>query len=75
MTAAMAGNGEQGIEVIAEHVEVETGKGADALDRRPELAVALAEARKSKCPIIAPVETAASAMILQVSYGYIFCNQ
>ena len=28
----------EGVEVIAEHVEVETGKGADALDRRPELA-------------------------------------
>jgi DNA invertase Pin-like site-specific DNA recombinase len=28
-------------------VEVETGKGADALERRPKLAAALAEARKS----------------------------
>ena len=36
----------------AEYVEVETGKGSDALDRRPELAAALAEARKLKCPII-----------------------
>src|SRR6266550_4492696 len=43
----------EGIEVLAEHVEVETGKGADALDRRPELAAALARARKAKCPIIA----------------------
>src|SRR5260370_1035958 len=25
----------EGIEIVAEHVEVETGKGADALDRRP----------------------------------------
>ena len=32
----------EGIEVVGEHVEVETGKGADALDRRPELASALA---------------------------------
>jgi DNA invertase Pin-like site-specific DNA recombinase len=40
------------IEIIAEHVEVETGKGADALDRRPELAAALARARKAKCPIL-----------------------
>jgi DNA invertase Pin-like site-specific DNA recombinase len=42
----------EGIEIIAEHVEVETGKGADALDRRPELAAALARARKAKCPIL-----------------------
>jgi DNA invertase Pin-like site-specific DNA recombinase len=43
----------QDIEIIAEHTEVESGKGADALDRRPELAAALANARKAKCPIIA----------------------
>src|SRR6516165_4156340 len=43
----------QDIEIIAEHTEVESGKGADALDRRPELAAALAKARKGKCPIIA----------------------
>jgi DNA invertase Pin-like site-specific DNA recombinase len=42
----------EGVEVIAEHVEVETGKGADALDRRPELAAALAQARKAKCPVL-----------------------
>src|SRR3954453_7631268 len=42
----------EGIEVLAEHVEVETGKGADALDRRPQLAAALAQARKAKCPVI-----------------------
>jgi DNA invertase Pin-like site-specific DNA recombinase len=32
-------------------VEVETGKGADALDRRPQLAAALAAARKRKCSV------------------------
>ena len=32
--------------------EVETGKGADALDRRPQLAAALKAARKLKAPII-----------------------
>jgi DNA invertase Pin-like site-specific DNA recombinase len=32
-------------------VEVETGKGADALERRPQLAAALSEARKHKCPV------------------------
>jgi DNA invertase Pin-like site-specific DNA recombinase len=41
-----------GITLIAEHVEIETGKGADALDRRPELAAALAQARKQKCPVL-----------------------
>lgn len=42
----------EGIELVGEHVEVETGKGADALDRRPELAAALARARKAKCPVL-----------------------
>ena len=32
--------------IIAEFVEAETGKGADALDRRPQLAAALAAARQ-----------------------------
>ena len=36
---------------MAEFVEVETGKGADALDKRPQLAAALAEARQHKCPV------------------------
>jgi DNA invertase Pin-like site-specific DNA recombinase len=31
----------EGIDLVAEHVEIETGKGADALDRRPVLAAAL----------------------------------
>jgi len=40
-------------EIVAEHVEVETGKGADALDRRPQLAAALAAARRhgKLCPV------------------------
>ena len=33
----------EGFTILVEHVEVETGKGADALDRRPELAAALAQ--------------------------------
>jgi DNA invertase Pin-like site-specific DNA recombinase len=41
----------QGLDVIAELVEVETGKGADALDRRPKLRDALALARKEKASI------------------------
>jgi DNA invertase Pin-like site-specific DNA recombinase len=42
----------EGLEVVAEYVEAETGKGADALDRRPELAAALATARSRKCPVV-----------------------
>jgi DNA invertase Pin-like site-specific DNA recombinase len=41
----------EGYEFASEFVEVETGKGADALDRRPQLAAALAEVRRRKCPI------------------------
>jgi DNA invertase Pin-like site-specific DNA recombinase len=41
----------EGFEIFAEHVEVETGKGSDALDRRPELAAALARARALRCPV------------------------
>jgi DNA invertase Pin-like site-specific DNA recombinase len=41
----------EGFEVVAEFVEVETGKGADALDRRPKLAAALANARGRHCPV------------------------
>jgi DNA invertase Pin-like site-specific DNA recombinase len=32
--------------------EVETGKGADALERRPQLCDALGEARRRKCPVL-----------------------
>jgi DNA invertase Pin-like site-specific DNA recombinase len=42
----------EGFEIAAEFVEVETGKGADALDRRPQLAAALAAGRARKCPVI-----------------------
>ena len=42
----------EGIEVSAEHTEIETGKGHDALDRRPVLAAALAAARKAKCQVL-----------------------
>jgi len=38
--------------ITAEYTEVETGKGADALDRRPQLAAALEAARKAKCPVV-----------------------
>ena len=42
----------EGVELVGEYVEVETGKGSDALERRPELAAALAQARKAKCPVV-----------------------
>ena len=42
----------EGFAVVREFVEVETGKGADALDRRPQLAAALKAARKLKGPIL-----------------------
>jgi DNA invertase Pin-like site-specific DNA recombinase len=43
---------DNGLAVLAEHVEVETGKGADALDRRPQLAAALRRAKAARCPVI-----------------------
>ena len=42
----------EGMAVIGEFVEIETGKGADALDRRPMLRDALALARKSKAAVV-----------------------
>ena len=38
--------------ISAEYIEIETGKGADALERRPELAKALKAARKGKCAVV-----------------------
>jgi len=37
---------QNGMELVAAFTEIETGKGADALDRRPQLAAALAAARR-----------------------------
>src|ERR1044071_5146086 len=39
-------------QLVASFTEIETGKGEDALDRRPELRAALSAARKMKCPIL-----------------------
>ena len=41
----------EGFELLRLFVEVETGKGADALDRRPQLAAALNEARRQRCSV------------------------
>ena len=42
----------EGLTITGEYVEAETGKGADALDRRPQLAAALAAARTAKCAVV-----------------------
>jgi DNA invertase Pin-like site-specific DNA recombinase len=49
-TLAQFAQGER-FEVVREFVEVETGKGSDALDRRPQLKAALASARKLRCHV------------------------
>jgi DNA invertase Pin-like site-specific DNA recombinase len=41
----------EGFDLIRTFIEVETGKGSDALERRPQLAAALAEARRRRCSI------------------------
>src|SRR5580765_3331418 len=41
----------EGFTITREFVEVETGKGSDALDRRPQLKAALASARKLRCHV------------------------
>jgi DNA invertase Pin-like site-specific DNA recombinase len=42
----------ESLTIVSEFVEIETGKGADALDRRPQLAAALATARTAKCSVL-----------------------
>jgi DNA invertase Pin-like site-specific DNA recombinase len=42
----------EGLTIVREYVEAESGKGADALDLRPQLAAALAAARKAKCSVV-----------------------
>jgi hypothetical protein len=49
--------GLEGMNILDEYVEAETGKGADALDRRPQLPAALAAARSfvsafAKCIVL-----------------------
>ncbi|TIX46640.1 MAG: recombinase family protein, partial [Mesorhizobium sp.] len=45
-------NEAEGLELIAEFREVETGKGADALNKRPQLAAALSEAKRNDCAVV-----------------------
>ena len=42
----------EGFVIIAEFTEIETGKGSDALDRRPELKAALKAAKRAKCEVV-----------------------
>jgi DNA invertase Pin-like site-specific DNA recombinase len=51
----------EGFEVTREFVEVETGKGSDALERRPQLKAALAAARSSSVTWPWPSWTASAA--------------
>jgi DNA invertase Pin-like site-specific DNA recombinase len=42
----------ESLTIGAEFVEFESGKGSDALDRRPQLAAALAAAKAAKCSVV-----------------------
>lgn len=39
-------------ELVGEYIEVETGKGSDALDKRPQLKAALAQCKKAKAKLL-----------------------
>ena len=51
----------EGFEIIAEFTEIETGKGNDALDRRPELKAALKAAKKRGVKLGNPTQAKAMA--------------
>jgi len=42
----------ESLTIQAEYVEAERGKGSDVLDRRPQLAAALAAAKAAKCSVV-----------------------
>jgi DNA invertase Pin-like site-specific DNA recombinase len=44
--------GGEGLEVVGEFIEVETGKGADALEKRPQLTAALRKAKQLGAHIV-----------------------
>jgi DNA invertase Pin-like site-specific DNA recombinase len=52
----------EGLTIVSEFVEIATGKGCNALDRRPQLRAALAAARKVKGPVSWPSSIASRAM-------------
>jgi DNA invertase Pin-like site-specific DNA recombinase len=41
----------EGFDLVRVFVEIETGKGADALEHRPQLSAALREARRRRCSV------------------------
>lgn len=41
----------EGFAILAEFIEIETAKGSDALERRPQLRAALKAAKKAKCHV------------------------
>src|SRR3954451_11430087 len=43
---------EHGFSIVETYAEVETGKGGDALDRRPQLAAALRRPKAERCPVV-----------------------
>lgn len=43
---------DQGYSLISEFTEVETGKGSDALETRPQLAAAIRDAKLRNCPVL-----------------------
>lgn len=52
-TAALARFAEaEGYTLLETFTDVETGKGSDALDRRPQLSAAIAAAKRHKAPIV-----------------------
>ena len=51
-TAVQAFAKQHGYKLAGEYVETHTGKGHDALARRPKLAAALAHAKKIKAPVV-----------------------
>jgi len=42
----------EALTLVARFTDVETGKGSDALDRRPQLAAAISFAQRARCPIV-----------------------
>jgi hypothetical protein len=52
---------EEGFEIIAEHVEVETGTGADALEKRPQLAAAIERPASANARLSSPSSTDSAA--------------
>src|SRR5436190_12520646 len=49
--AVLAFAAAEGLDVIGEFTEVESAKGSDALERRPQLKAALKAAKKARCEV------------------------